>query len=107
MYFQEPLSFEYYETRVKAIRKKVKLIRVCKWNRKRAPNSRLPLILTGNNLMCLIPNFPETKTFVFKESSSSSSAQTFVKEDQDDIEIVPDPSTANHEFPMNLTYSGN
>ena len=107
MHFQEPLSYAYYETRVKAIRKKIELARVCKWNRKRIQYTKLPLILTGNNLMCLIPNFPETKTFVFKESSSSSSAQTFVKEDQDDIEIVPDPSTANQEFPMNLTYSGN
>ena len=107
MYFQEPLSYEYYETRVKAIRKKVKLIRVCKWNRKRAPNSRLPLILTGNNLMCLIPNFPETKTFILKDSSSSYRAQGFVKEDQDEIEIVSDPSTTNHKYPMNVTYSGN
>ena len=66
MYFQEPLPYEYYETTVKAIRKKVDLIRVCKWNRKRAPNTKLPLVLTGDNLMCLIPNFPKTKTFVFK-----------------------------------------
>ena len=102
MYFQEPLPYEYYETTVKAIRKKVELIRVCKWNRKRAPNTRLPLILTGNNLMCLIPNFPETKTFVFKESSSSNGAPEFVKEDQNEIEIVRDPSTTN---PI-LGYSG-
>ena len=105
MYFQEPLPYEYYETTVKAIRKKVELIRVCKWNRKRAPNTKLPLVLTGDNLMCLIPNFPKTKTFVFKVSSSSYRAPQFVKEDQDEIEIVPDPSTANIKFPA--TYSGN
>ena len=103
MYFQEPLPYEYYETRVKAIRKKVKLIKVCKWNRKRVQNTILPLIFTGDNLMCLIPNFPKTKTFVFKDSSSSNRAPEFVKEDQDEVEIVPDPSTAN---PI-LGYSGN
>ena len=95
MYFQDSLPYEYYETRVKAIRKKVELLRVCKWNP--------ALILTGKNLMCLLPNFPETKTFVLKDASSSNRAQEFVKEDQDDIEIVPDPPAANHD----LGYSGN
>ena len=52
-------------------------------------------------MMCLLPNFPETKTFVFKESSSSNTAQEFVREDE--IEIVHDPSEAN---PI-LGYSGN
>ena len=53
--------------------------------------------------MCLLPNFPETKTFVLKDASSSNRAQEFVKEDQDDIEIVPDPPATNHD----LGYSGN
>ena len=95
MCFQEPLTYEYIETRVKAYRKKDELLRVCKWNRKRI----------SFKMMCLLPNFPETKTFVFKESSSSNTAQEFVREDQDEIEIVPDPSTANIKFPA--TYSGN
>ena len=55
------------------------------------------MIRQGQNLMCVLPNFPETKTFIFKDLSSSNRAQSFVKDDQDDIEIVPDPYETDRE----------
>ena len=55
------------------------------------------------NLVCLVPNFPETKTYVFKDLSPSTRVEAFLKEDQDQIDIVPDSSIKDPKY----GYSGN